>query len=1591
MIMGKYFVIFFGLCLLATAQPAKITALGPDGGIISLLEGALNDETVLAVVDGRRLYRSIDGGESWNAVVLPAAIKPELLSINDIEFHTLTPATVFFATNLGLLRSSDGGVTWIIVSTFPFPRYSIRYPTGNPSVLIGSDEAGVLRSTDGGNSWLPLKDNNFFGDRTVKRVAIHPSDSNPATMRILATTGFDDTTGIFLTTDGGTTWHPLINGLPQGGARRIYAAEFDSTGLGSTHYRIIIGTADGLYAMQTDIEIKGVVTGGVLVYDKYDTTTANHQFDFFVSLNGSEMDRRPKHYSSDNGLFKIGSRFSTIMTVLPTVLPPITRVFDRLCNINSIFVPLLSNKQKLYIGTTSGVYISFNGGTTWQSKNTGLRHMEVRNLISFFPNIIINKNLFAASYGGGVLRSTDDGATWSESNTGLTNPFVTAVAVDTKRNILYAGTVFTLYRSIDAGKTWASIFTVDSSVVVNPYRFETRSNDMTLRISPVNTDVIMFRSPAYGLRISINGGASWSSIAPPAGEDSLDVPENIAFDPANSSTIYFAGSGLYKSTNRGTTWIDISSNLPDSIYNAAAGGYSNISALSPTINPKDANEIFLATVSEEKDGTPHRIYKTTDGGGSWVALAESLKAYDIQYDILDSKRVITSGPGGIFLTTNGGANWILQSSPPAERKFYLIDRHATKENTVYVGSDYGAHSVELADNARLTVDTLEYSFGSIQVGQESTHTVFLRNTTGTRNVIVTFAGLSDTSSFSYGGASQYDISAGSQTSFPISFKPSVGGSQFAILRFLTTDDIRDTLRFLLYGHAFLRTSIEKFAYDFGSVTVGSDSIMAVKVDNQFGLSSIAVTYLGQTDTVLFKYLGEKSFVIDTGTTAPLLFRFRPQSAGAYRSTAYFTTSDPKFPSVQLTMTGAGVVQNTLNRKVLIDSSVGFVAFDGSTVSEHYRSLLRVLERAKIGVDLHMGESASQYSAMVYVLPDGAPSREIIDSLQRYIINGGTIVIVGDHGSRNDAPFNTVLQDTGWAQYNIRSGLRYNSDLIVDRSVTDPILEGRVVAYPYRKSFLTANVDSVILYSPGSISVDTNVTNAAPLLVASSPLLHSFSALDTHSVPIASAVIAAVSLIGKGKLIAVADVDLWWNGLEDDSLHRFGIFAGKNLQFALNVFGSADNFSVSLPQPTPQEAYKLISIPYRFNDSSVIALFKDLGPPNDLVWRMFGRWDNEKGYAEFPEDFKNIRRGEAYWLITKKPVSVSFGTTTVQGSEEDFEIALPPGYSMIGNPFPYAVSWANSYREDSTIERILWKYDHGFDTTTQVMEPFEGYFINNRSDTEKTIRINSSPAATTGSLLKDEHPYRNATPEEWRIRVSAETPKTSDRVNFIGALDGARNGLDEEDFSSPPASPSDNISLSFVAEKQMLSADFRPITKQGHVWNLEVNTSTPGTPFSLKLTKFDDIPVNFKIFLLDIEKERAYDITESLDFSGTFEKKQFRRNFRLVVGTREFIISRTDGIPIIPIEFALHQNFPNPFNPNTTIRYSIARSGEIRLEIFNLIGQKVKSLVHENLKIGEYSVEWDGTNDKGEPVASGVYCYRLYTSQFNDVKKMVLIK
>jgi hypothetical protein len=95
--------------------------------------------------------------------------------------------------------------------------------------------------------------------------------------------------------------------------------------------------------------------------------------------------------------------------------------------------------------------------------------------------------------------------------------------------------------------------------------------------------------------------------------------------------------------------------------------------------------------------------------------------------------------------------------------------------------------------------------------------------------------------------------------------------------------------------------------------------------------------------------------------------------------------------------------------------------------------------------------------------------------------------------------------------------------------------------------------------------------------------------------------------------------------------------------------------------------------------------------------------------------------------------------------------------------------------------------------------------------------------------------------------------------------------------------------------------------------------------------------------------------------------------------------------IIPSDYNLSQNYPNPFNPITEISFSLPGACDVTLEIFNISGQKVASLVNGRLDAGNHMIQWDSRENGGASVASGIYLYRLKAGEFTDIKKMMLIK
>jgi ligand-binding sensor domain-containing protein len=121
------------------------------------------------------------------------------------------------------------------------------------------------------------------------------------------------------------------------------------------------------------------------------------------------------------------------------------------------------------------------------------------------------------------------------------------------------------------------------------------------------------------------------------------------------------------------------------------------------------------------------------------------------------------------------------------------------------------------------------------------------------------------------------------------------------------------------------------------------------------------------------------------------------------------------------------------------------------------------------------------------------------------------------------------------------------------------------------------------------------------------------------------------------------------------------------------------------------------------------------------------------------------------------------------------------------------------------------------------------------------------------------------------------------------------------------------------------------------------------------------------------------------FAGTRDGGVWRRPLS------EMVTAVEDDFSQVPVGFTLEQNYPNPFNPSTTIRYQLSKTIQVVLKVYNIFGQEVRTLVNERQPAGVNSVVWDGRDQSGKVVSSGIYIYRLQAGESIQSRKMTLVQ
>jgi photosystem II stability/assembly factor-like uncharacterized protein len=608
--------------------PSAWTSIGPAGaGVWRIAVAPSDPETVYAGTFGG-VYKSTDAGANWSDVS------------NDLGSHVIWSVavdpgdanTVYAASedvqtgNNGIYKTTDGGTSWVHVLSGALANV-VRLDPQHPNTVYACAGGGAYSSIDAGGTWSLILPGYF-----VRDIAFDPADSQ----RLYAATF----SGVFKSTDGGLNWSPAgLTGqfLPT----LAVAANADGS------LTLYAGTlATGLYR-SNDGGATWCPTGLAATSIVYVGVDPAHSGTVYAGTGQGAF------RSTDGGATWQGLNDGLNPQVLGLALDPL-------------------NADHLYAGTSIGLFQTTDGGSHWSETATGLAECPchwiyavavdprdstlyastdeagmfkssdggktwVQLPIGRSPSIIgitldpqDPDTIYAGSIGGGVYKSTDAGASWSQ--TGLPNATAWMVEVDpSDSNILYVALGngspyrFGVFKSVDGGVNWSDVLPLSGV------------DTLWVAIDPGDPNVVL-AGAAGGIYRSADSGQTWNEVHTSAGQ----VPQ-IAFDPQDSSTVYYAATGsdggVYKSTDAGDSWQRTGLGIP---MRAVA------------IDPQQSNRLYAGTSNAAGSG----VYVSNDGGDSWEALNDGLT----NSKVYSALAVDPNTPDIVYAGTQGGSVFRLDQS-----------------------------------------------------------------------------------------------------------------------------------------------------------------------------------------------------------------------------------------------------------------------------------------------------------------------------------------------------------------------------------------------------------------------------------------------------------------------------------------------------------------------------------------------------------------------------------------------------------------------------------------------------------------------------------------------------------------------------------------------------------------------------------------------------------------------------------------------------------------------------------------------------------------------------------------------------------------
>jgi uncharacterized protein (TIGR03437 family) len=594
----------------------------------------------------------------WLTGIVWAQGGPPGGSVSELLQLTSDPLLFYAATNNGVLRSSDGGLSWTETGE-RLRGLSTSSVAGDVTVLYAAaEDQGVFRSRDEGVTWEQI--NQGLDVTSIASLATDPDNVN-----IVYAGSFGG--GVFKTTNGGDTWTPMRTGLAEG----VYPdIEIDP------------GNPQTVYAANTSLQL---LNRGAL----FKSVDGGQTWTGFEGVSVYSVTLDP----ANSSVIYLGTPVGVIRTA--NAGPPFEQAVLQTFPIVDVAVDP-GDPAVLYAATQySRVVKSTDSGQTWTVSSQGLPRAE---LLTVVLNVQDPAIVYAGSNGGGVFRSVDAGANWGLSSRGMNFATISALAVDSmKGSVIAAVPSGGAYRSLNAGAGWGAANGGLESFELRSLAFASNNADTIYggSVSP-------FGANDGSLSKSTDGGLQWTTLL------SRAPFYSVAVHPGDGNTVSFGtNGGVFRSRDGGQNFSDIS----------GRNGEVALRVVDLEVHPANPEMLYTIVFDNLSTGA-YQIHRTTNGGTDWEgAGVTAIPLLDLAIDPNEPSRIYVAAGSGVFRSIDGGGQYRAANNGLPEEGVFAVSVavDASDNSAVYISTDAGVfRSTDGADSWQLADTGLE-QLGVLQI------------------------------------------------------------------------------------------------------------------------------------------------------------------------------------------------------------------------------------------------------------------------------------------------------------------------------------------------------------------------------------------------------------------------------------------------------------------------------------------------------------------------------------------------------------------------------------------------------------------------------------------------------------------------------------------------------------------------------------------------------------------------------------------------------------------------------------------------------------------------------------------------------------